>query len=98
MRRWSGKRSSTAEDGGPYGDLPEALVQHGHQQLGQHDDHHDVVGANDQGTHEGAQLFRVADPGDEERDVGQGEDVPEQGVAGPHKPMKTETRVTVVPI
>lgn len=52
-------------------------MQHGHQQLGQHDDHHDVVGADDHGAHEGAQLFRVADAGDEERHVGQGEDVPE---------------------
>jgi len=66
-----------------YRDLPEALVQHGHQQLGEDDDHHDVVRPDDQRSHERPQLLRVADPRHEQRHVGQGEDVPEQGVAGP---------------
>lgn len=61
-------------------------MQHGHQQLGQHDHHHDVVGADDQGAHERAQLIGVADAGDEEGDVRQGEDVPEEGVAGADEP------------
>lgn len=63
-------------------------MEHGHEQFGQHDNHHDVVGAYDQGTNKGAQLLCVADAGDEERDVRQGENVPEQSIAGPHKPGK----------
>lgn len=69
-----------------YGDLPEALVQHGHQQLGEDNDHHNVVGADDEGAHERAQLLRVVDARDEQCHMSQGEDVPEQGIAGPHKP------------
>lgn len=71
-----------------HSNLSEAFVEHRHQQLGQHDNHHDVVGAYDHGAHERTQLLRVADAGDEERDVRQGEYVPEQGVAGPHKPVR----------
>lgn len=52
-------------------------MEHGHEQLGQHDNHYDVVGAYDQGTNKGAQLLCVADAGDEERNVRQGENVPE---------------------
>lgn len=63
-------------------------MEHGHQQLGQHDNHHDVVGANDHGTHKRVQLLCVGDAGDKKCDMCQGEDVPEQGVAGPHKPAK----------
>lgn len=63
-------------------------MEHGHQQLGENNNHHDVVGADDQGANKRPQLLCVADSGDEEGDVGQGEDVPEQGVAGPHKPVK----------
>lgn len=60
-----------------HSDLSEAFVEHCHQQLGQHDNHHDVVGAYDHGAHERTQLLRVADAGDEECDVRQGEYVPE---------------------
>lgn len=76
-----------AEAGDTYSDLSEAFMEHGHQQLGQHDHHHDVVGADDHGAHKRAQLLRVADAGDEESNVRQREDVPEQGVAGPHEPV-----------
>lgn len=65
-------------------------MEHGHQQLGQHNDHHDVVGTDDHGAHKGAQLLRVADAGDKECDVRQREDVPEQGVAGANKPVTQE--------
>ena len=71
-----------------HSDLSEAFMEHGHQQLGQDNNNHDVVGADDHGAHEGAQLLRVGDAGDEERHVRQGEDVPEEGVAGPHEPVK----------
>lgn len=63
-------------------------MEHGHQQLGEYNNHHDVVGAYDQGTNKRPQLLCVAYSGDEEGNVGQREDVPEQGVAGPHKPGK----------
>lgn len=76
-----------------YGNLPEALMQHGHQQLGQHNNHHYVVGTDDHGSHEGAQLLCVADAGYKECNVCQGEDVPEQGVAGPHKPVEMKKYV-----
>ncbi len=60
-----------------YSNLSEAFMEHGHQQLGEHNNHHNVVGAYNHGTHERAQLLCVADAGDEERNVCQGEDVPE---------------------
>lgn len=69
-------------------------MEHGHQQLGQHNNHHDVVGAYDHGAHEGTQLLRVADARDKERNMRQGEDVPEQGVAGPHKPVRRKKLVS----
>lgn len=83
------KKKGKKKSGFTYGNLPEALVQHGHQQLGQHDHDHDVVGADDQGAHERAQLFGVADAGDEEGDVRQREDVPEEGVAGANEPASS---------
>lgn len=52
-------------------------MEHGHQQLGQHNDHHNVVGTDDHGAHKGAQLLCVADAGDKECNVRQREDVPE---------------------
>lgn len=44
-------------------------MEHGHQQLGQHNNHHNVVGAYDHGADEGAQLLCVADAGDKERNM-----------------------------
>lgn len=52
-------------------------MEHGHQQLGQHNNHHNVVGTNDHGTHKRAQLLSVADASDKECNMRQGEDVPE---------------------
>lgn len=52
-------------------------MEHGHQQLGQHNDHHYVVGTDDHGAHKRAQLLCVADAGDKECNVRQREDVPE---------------------
>lgn len=72
-------------------------MEHGHQQLGQHNNHHDVVGAYDHGTDKRAQLLCVADAGDEECNVCQGEDVPEQCIAGPHKSAK-ETKLVRVQV
>lgn len=63
-------------------------MEHGHEQLGQDNNHHDVVGAYDHGTDKRAQLLCVADAGDEECNVCQREDVPEEGIAGSHKPVK----------
>lgn len=70
-------------------------MEHCHQQLSQDDDHHNVVGAYDHGPHEWAQLLCVADAGDKECNMRQGEDVPEQGIAGPHKPVK-QTKLLLV--
>lgn len=66
--------------------LSEALVKHGHQELGQDDDHHNVVGAHDEGAHERAQLLRVADPCDKQDHVSQRKHVPEEGIARAHEP------------
>ncbi len=52
-------------------------MEHGHQQLGQHNHHHNVVSADDHGAHKRAQLLCVADASDKERNMCQGEDVPE---------------------
>lgn len=60
-----------------YSDLSEAFVEHGHQQLGQHNNHHNVIGTDDHGAHKRAQLFGVADARDKECNMCQGEDVPE---------------------
>lgn len=71
-------------------------MEHGHQQLSQDDNHYDIVGAYDHGTHKRPQLFLcVADAGDEERDVCQRKDVPEQGVACSHKPVRRKKLVDV---
>lgn len=75
-----------------YSDLPEALVEHGDQQLGENDDHHDVVRAHDEGSHKWPQLLRVVDPGHEESHVGKREDVPEQSVARSHEPFNRKVR------
>lgn len=63
-------------------------MEHGHQQLGQDNNHNDVVGAYDQCTHERAKLLCVGDAGDEECNMCQGEYVPEQSIARPHEPVK----------
>ena len=60
-----------------YSNLSEAFMEHGHQQLGQDNNHHNIVGAYDHGTHKRAQLLCVGDAGDEERNMCQREDVPE---------------------
>lgn len=70
-------------------------MEHCHQQLSQDNNHDNVVGAYDQGPHERAQLLCVADAGDEECNMRQGEDVPEQGVACPHKPVKQKSLLLV---
>lgn len=70
-------------------------MEHCHQQLSQDNNHHNVVGAYDQGPNEWAQLLCVADAGDEECNMRQGEDVPEQGIAGPHKPVKQKNLLLV---
>lgn len=70
-------------------------MEHCHQQLGEDNNHHNVVGAYDHGTHKRPQLLCVADAGDKERNVCQGEDVPEQGIAGPDKPVKCKKLIDV---
>lgn len=66
--------------------LSEALVQHGHQELCQDDNHHYVVGAHDEGTNERAELLGVTDPRDKQDHVRQRKHVPEQGIARAHEP------------
>ena len=70
-------------------------MEHCHQQFGQDNNHHNVVGAYDHGTHKRLQLLCVANAGDEERNVCQGEDVPEQGIVGPHEPVKWKKQMNV---
>lgn len=52
-------------------------MEHGHQQLGQDNNHHDIVSAHNHGTHKRMQFLCVADAGDEECNMCQWEDVPE---------------------
>lgn len=80
-----------------YSDLSEAFMEHGHQQLGQHNNHHYVIRAYDHGTDKRAQLLCVADTGDEECNMRQRENVPEQSVASSHKPVAQKKRFRNTP-
>ncbi len=69
-----------------YSNLSEALMQHGHQEFGENDDHNNIVGTDDKRTNKRPQLLCVANPCNKQSHMCQGKNVPEEGVTCSHKP------------